>query len=50
MFNKDKKSVSGYNGLLPDILEESIPLFIPDELGPWAIRYLWIKKDQDDNF
>ena len=50
MFNKDKKSVLGYNGLLPDILEESIPLFIPDELGPWAIRYLWIKKDQDDNF
>ena len=49
MFNKEKKTVLGHNEYDSVPFKESIPLFIPDEKGPWAIRYKWIKKD-DENF
>lgn len=49
MFNTEKKSVKSFNEYSSQQLKDSIPLFIPDGVGPWAIRYLWIKKD-DDNF
>lgn len=49
MFNKEKKTVLSYNEYSETPLTESIPLFIPDGIGPWAIRYKWIKKN-DENF
>jgi len=49
MFNTQKISVSGHNGFSNEKFIDSIPLFIPDEQGPWAVRYLWIT-NQDKNF
>lgn len=49
MFNTEKKTILSYNELSSETFKESVPLFIPDGAGPWAIRYIWIKKD-DENF
>jgi hypothetical protein len=43
MFNTEKKSVQGYNKYSSNNFEDVIPLFIPDNVGPWAVRYIWVK-------
>jgi hypothetical protein len=48
MFNKEKTTVHSYNEFSPNKDTESIPLFIPDNEGPWAIRYIWIRKDNEN--
>jgi hypothetical protein len=49
MFNKEKTSVLGFNRFDVKQYTPCIPLFIPDDGGPWAMRYIWMK-NQDDNF
>jgi hypothetical protein len=49
MFNKEKTAVSGLNRFSQEEYTPCIPLFIPDEGGPWAVRYIWMKNN-DDNF
>ena len=49
MFNTEKKPILSYNELSSETFKESVPLFIPDGVGPWAVRYIWIK-NSDENF
>lgn len=49
MFNTEKKPTLGYNEYSQETFKESIPLFVPDDAGPWAVRYVWIKNN-DENF
>jgi hypothetical protein len=49
MFNKEKITVPGLNRFSSEEYVDCIPLFIPDECGPWAVRYIWMKNN-DDNF
>ena len=49
MFNKEKAEVPGLNRFSSEEYIDCIPLFIPDERGPWAVRYIWIK-NHDVNF
>jgi hypothetical protein len=48
MFNTEKKSILGYNEYSREVFKESIPLFLPDNQGPWAVRYAWIKNDDTE--
>lgn len=49
MFNKEKTAVPGLNRFSSSEYVDCIPLFIPDGAGPWAVRYIWMKNN-DDNF
>jgi len=49
MFNTEKISVPGYAKNPVNQYEDCIPLFIPDDSGPWAVRYIWTK-NQDKDF
>lgn len=44
MFNLEKTQYSVSGALVPE--EDQIPLFVPDEIGPWAVRYVFIKKTE----
>lgn len=50
MFNENKIAVLGFNYLSDQKLISLIPIFIPDEVGPWAVKYTWIIKKDDPNF
>lgn len=47
MFNTEKKyyNISGFTESLASF-KPQIPVFVPDELGPWALRYIFVTQEQ----
>lgn len=50
MFNPDRVSVLGYNELSENAEIPLTPVFLPDNIGPWVLKYMWIIKKDDPNF
>jgi hypothetical protein len=50
LFNTEKTTVFGYNEYSDQEEIECVPLFLPDNIGPWCLRYVWMKKRDDENF
>ena len=49
MLNPNKITANGYNEL-SDVREiPLVPVLIPDNIGPWVLKYMWVlKKDNPD--
>jgi len=50
LFNTEKNKVFGFNEYSDQQQIDCIPLFFPDNVGPWSLRYVWMKKRNDQNF
>lgn len=50
MLNPNNITAIGYNELAEDKEIPLIPVFMPDNIGPWVLKYMWILKKDDPNF
>lgn len=50
MLHPSNITAIGYNELAEDKEIPLIPVFIPDNIGPWVLKYMWILKKDDPNF
>jgi hypothetical protein len=50
MLNPNNITAIGYNELADDKEISLIPVFMPDNIGPWVLKYMWILKKDDPNF